>query len=145
LRLLNRIADESYRQFVSWTYLRRGWIVIYDRHFQFDFQYVPNGSEKKLSNRLHRWWLTNIYPRPDLVIYLDAPAEVLFSRKHEGTIESLDARRQAFIAQGQRTPNFVRIDAAQPLESAYEQVADEIRRFSVAHPTVRKAANSESL
>ena len=37
LRLMNRIAEESFRQVVSWTYQLRGFVVIYDRHFLFDF------------------------------------------------------------------------------------------------------------
>jgi hypothetical protein len=36
--------------------------------------------------------LEHFYPKPNLVIYLDAPAEMLFARKKEGTIELLEQR-----------------------------------------------------
>ena len=41
--------------------------------------------------------LNYIFPKPDLVICLDAPGEVLFSRKAEGTIELLEQRRQEYL------------------------------------------------
>ena len=46
---------------------------------------------RPLRHRLHGVFLDRWYPRPDLVIFLDAPAEVLFARKHEGTIPLLEA------------------------------------------------------
>src|SRR2546428_6679542 len=36
-RLVNRVADEWYRQLLAWSYQLRGHIVLYDRHFRFDF------------------------------------------------------------------------------------------------------------
>jgi thymidylate kinase len=132
LRLGNRLAEEWYRQFLSWNYRRQGRIVIYDRHFKFDFELdkVSLAPEKRhLTDWLHRWFLANVYPTPDMVIYLDAPAEVLFARKGEFTLEWLDSRRQAFISQGKKTPNFFQIDATQPLETVYAAVTERIMQF----------------
>src|SRR5215467_14841356 len=36
-RIANRIADEWYRQALSWIYEASGHIVLYDRHFLLDF------------------------------------------------------------------------------------------------------------
>jgi thymidylate kinase len=133
LRLLNRLAEEWYRQWLSWKCQRKGQIVVYDRHFQFDFELNHerhNGESRRFTDWLHRWCLANLYPRPSLVIYLDAPAEVLFARKGEMTLEWLESRRQAFLRQSRQTPNFVRIDATQPLEEVYAEVTDRIMRFS---------------
>ncbi len=132
LRLANRLTEEWYRQFLSWNYRRQGKIVLYDRHYKFDFelgQQATPGERRRLTDWLHRWCLANLYPRPDMVIYLDAPAEVLFARKGEFTLEWLESRRQAFINQGKQTPNFFRIDATQPLEAVYADVTERIMQF----------------
>jgi thymidylate kinase len=134
LRLLNRLAEEWYRQWLSWKCQRKGRIVVYDRHFQFDFERdngKHDGARRRWSDRLHRWCLANLYPRPSLVIYLDAPAEVLFARKGEMTLEWLESRRQAFLRQGRQMPNFVRVDATQALEEVYAEVTDHILQFSM--------------
>jgi thymidylate kinase len=133
LRLLNHVAEEWYRQLLSWKYRRRGFIVVYDRYFQFDYAYDSASAEhrsRRLCDRLHRWYLARWYPHPELVIYLDAPAEVLLARKGEGTRESLEARRQRFIRQGSRTPGFVRVDANQSLETVYREVEGYVLRYA---------------
>jgi len=148
LRLLNRIAEEWYRQVLSWRLRRQGKIVLYDRHFRFDFEFDPAqkpGRDVPLSDWLHRWHLAKLYPAPDLVIYLDAPAELLYARKREAGMEYLEARRQAILRQGERLPNFVRVDASQPLDAVYAAVAAEIHRFcqrQAQHPLAEAAPDS---
>lgn len=138
-KLANQIADECYRQLVSWIYQVRGHVVLYDRHFFCDFlldvSQLRNGSA---SDRIHQFFLTHFYPRPDLIIYLDAPPEVLFARKNEKTPEELGKRRQAFLQQGKTLPNFVQIDASQPLEQVFAEVSKYIANF--LEP--RQAANA---
>ncbi len=141
-RLVNRVADEWYRQFVSWYYQLRGYTVLYDRHFLYDFAtYGPKTPDRpKLSARLHRALLRALYPRPDLVIYLDAPAEVLFARKGEGTVEELEWRRQAFLQIGESDPSFVRIDATRPFEEVCADVSNQLLRFrKQVRPTTQEA------
>ena len=129
-RLANRLADEWYRQLISWTYQLQGYLVLYDRHFLFDFAIDSiDNQTPSLSKRVHRWCLIHFYPRPDLVIYLDAPAEVLFARKGEWTPQYLECRRQAFIQQGKQTPNFVQIDVTQPLHVVHAEVLAHIMSF----------------
>jgi thymidylate kinase len=126
-RLASRLSEEWYRQVISWMYQLSGSVVLYDRHFVFDF--APEiVAEPTLEKRMHRWVLEHLYPRPDLVIFLDAPGTVLFARKGESTVEELERRRQAFLEQGRRTPNFVRIDATRPLDEVYNEVTAEILR-----------------
>lgn len=129
LRLANRLAEEWYRQYLSWNYRRKGHVVVYDRHYKFDFELdkvkLP-GEKSSFTDWMHRWFLANVYPTPDMVIYLDAPAEVLFARKGEFTLEWLESRRQAFIAQGKKTENFFQIDATQPLEKVFASVTERI-------------------
>ena len=129
-RLTNRMAEEWFRQLVSWFYQLRGYTVLYDRHFVLDFApgVAPNRPES-LDRRIHRWCLTHLYPRPDLVLFLDAPGEVLFARKGELTVIELERRRQALLRFGEQLPNFVRIDATRPLEAVYQEVVGHVVRF----------------
>lgn len=130
-RLLNRIAEEWYRQLLAWWYQLRGYVVVYDRHFVFDFRGSDvEARNRTLDRRLHRWHLVHLYPRPDLVICLDAPGEVLFARKGEKSPEALEARRQAFLRQGERLEGFVRVDATRSPEEVYAEVLRHVRSLS---------------
>lgn len=133
-RLINRLAEAWYRQLVSWCYQLRGYIVLYDRHFMFDFALpTADSQDQPLDKRLHSWCLTHFYPRPDLAVYLDAPAEVLFARKGEWGIQYLETRRQALLRQGVQTRNFVQVDVTQPLDAVYTEVLNHIMRFHERH------------
>jgi thymidylate kinase len=129
-RLVHRVCDEWFRQAVSWLYQLRGYTVLYDRHFALD--YAPEiatrtGESQPAHQRAHAWLLRRLYPLPDLVIYLDAPAELLFARKGELGVEELERRRQGFLAIGRRVPGFVRVDAARPLPEVYAEIARLVR------------------
>ena len=132
IRIILLLTEEYFRLFVSWYYQIRGYIVLYDRHFSFDYDSTigePQGNSEPVADRLHRWLLVHFYSKPDLVIFLDAPPEVLYARKGEGTLKYLEARQHAFIKQGEKVPNFVRIDAALPLEEVYSRVYYHMRCF----------------
>jgi thymidylate kinase len=129
-RLVNHLAEEWYRQLWSWGYQWSGYIALYDRHYLFDFSLSDADPDQQgFDSRLHRWFLTNLYPRPDLVIYLDAPAEVLFARKGEKGIEDLERRRQGFARQMRQSPNCFVVDGTQPLSKVYSDVAAHIVEF----------------
>ena len=129
-RLANRLADAWYRQLVSWSWEARGYVVLYDRHFALDFApEIAADAGEPLDRRVYRWCLTHLYPTPDLVIFLDAPGAVLWERKRESTVEELERRRQAFLAQGRRLRGFRRVDATRPLP----EVFDEVRRVVAGH------------
>jgi hypothetical protein len=127
VRLANRLADAWFRQLVSWSYELRGYVVLYDRHFALDFSpEIAADASDSFERRLYRWCLTRLYPRPDVVIFLDAPGAVLYARKGESTAEELERRRQAFLHAGRRMPCFRRIDATLPLPQVYEEVARHV-------------------
>ena len=129
-RLVNHLADEWYRQLWSWGYQWSGYIALYDRHYLFDFSLDDvELDQQSFDTRLHRWFLTHLYPRPDLVIYLDAPAEVLFARKGEKGIEDLEKRRQSFVQKMSQGPNCIVVDGTQPLSKVYADVAGHILEY----------------
>jgi thymidylate kinase len=124
-RLLHRLAEEWFRQSVSWAYQCRGYVVLYDRHFALDFapEIVADAGDLPLHKRIHGWSLRRLYPLPDLIIFLDAPGELLFARKGELTVAELERRRQGFLRMGARLPGFVRVDASRPLHEVYAEIS----------------------
>lgn len=134
LRMANQMAEEWFRQSVVWYYLHRGYIVLFDRHFLLDYYYydVVSTKERPLANRLHGFMLNHFYPRPDLVICLDAPAEVLFARKGEGTLESIDRRRQEYWQLRGLVEKFVIVDATQSEVKVLQDVDAIIKDFHAA-------------
>jgi thymidylate kinase len=133
LRLTNRLAEEWYRQGIAWRAKRRGSIVVFDRHFVADYHAADVAAENRTwSRRLHGLLLTKTYPQPDLVVFLDAPAEVLHARKGEGTIQSLTRRREDYLRLGEELDDFVVVSATQPLPDVVEQVETIIRDYGAA-------------
>lgn len=132
LRLANRIGEEWFRQGLAWYYQRRGNIVLFDRHFFSDYyayDIASGNRERPLSSRIHGFMLEHIYPKPDLVIYLDAPAEVLFARKGEGTIEALEQRRREYLQMRDLVRNFAVVDATRSEDEVAREVTALICDF----------------
>jgi thymidylate kinase len=80
-----------------------------------------------LSRRVHGFLLTRAYPKPEVVILLDAPPDVLFARKREGTIASLARRRAEYRQLGSTLQRFAVVEATQPVDAVVAQVAKIIR------------------
>jgi thymidylate kinase len=126
-RLGNRFAEEWYRQWLAWRWERAGSVVLFDRHFFADYHaYDLQGDDRSWSQRLHGFVLGRLYPRPDLVVYLDAPGVVLLARKGEGTAEALEQRRDEYRSIKGHVRHFVEVDATRPIEEVTEQVAQAI-------------------
>jgi thymidylate kinase len=102
--------------------LRRGVLVIFDRYYYdllVDARRFRYGGPPWLAAQLARW-----VPRPDLILILDVPAEVLQARKQE--VSPLESQRQMScyrkIAQAHWLRGRTRlIDAAQPLDHVVQQ------------------------
>jgi thymidylate kinase len=134
LRLGNRIAEEWYRELVASAYRARGAIVVFDRHFLADYHALDVvGEGRPLSRRIHGWMLSRVYPRPDLAVFLDAPPEVLYARKGEGTLASLTRRRADYhglVASGEAAAEVAVVSATQPLGDVVAEVAGLIREHA---------------
>jgi thymidylate kinase len=132
LALINLIVEEWYRQLVSRIYRLRGFVVLCDRHFV--FEYMPDSRtfhavRPRFSLRVHLWIMRHLYPRPDLTIFLDAPAEVLFERKGEWSLDHLRRHREGLLAQGARTRNFVVVDATRSIDEVTADVLGRLLSF----------------
>jgi len=129
--LANRLAEEWYRNLLAWRHVRRGGIVVFDRHFFSDYHAddVEAAAPRSLDRRIHGFFLSRVYPKPELVVFLDAPADLLYARKGEGTLESLERRRRDYLRLADVTPNFTVVDASKSLDDVTDDVTTAIRSF----------------
>jgi thymidylate kinase len=81
--------------------------------------------------------LWRLAPKPDLVVLLDAPPQILRSRKLETSLEETVRQREAYRALVHSLPNGHLVDAAQPVERVAAQV-DEIVLEFLARRTARR-------
>lgn len=131
LRLGNRLAEEWYRQALAWSHQARGEVVLFDRHFYIDYHAADiAGAPTSGRRRFHGWMLQHTYPRPDLVVYLDAPADVLLARKGEGTLESIARRQADYLSLADEVEHFAVVDANRPLETVIDDVVEAIVAFA---------------
>jgi len=124
LRLIAWLGEEWYRALVAVGYNLRGYLIVYDRHYLYDFLASDAASRPRrgMADRAHGRLLRRFYPRADLVVYLDAPAELLYARKGEHTTESLERRRRRYLALHTVASDFVVVDSSRPLATVVAQV-----------------------
>lgn len=128
VRLFNRLAEEIVRQIASEVLQVRGFIVIYDRHFLFD--HTHSGSKRRrLTDRIHLFFLERIYPKPTLTVFLDAPPEILYERTREVPVSYLANRRRVFLEVGASLDRFVTVDADRPPDIVFKEVRETISGF----------------
>lgn len=129
-RLANRVADESYRQGLASWHRRQGRVVLLDRHVFADYYLhdVAAPGPLPLSRRLHGLFVSRVLPPPDLLLYLDVPAELLFERKGEGTVAVLEEMRHNYAQLAGVVPAFETIDGTQPVDDVAAEAAAQILR-----------------
>ena len=111
--------------------LRRSALVLFDRYYQ-DLLVDP---------RRHRYggplWLARVaqrlYPKPDLVILLDAAPEVLHGRKREVSPRETARQREAYLDLVRELPNGRVVDAAR----LPHEVAAEVERVILTRMSER--------
>jgi thymidylate kinase len=128
----NRLLDEKYRQLVASYYLRRGFLVLFDRHFIYDYYHFdirPENGARPLKRKLHGFFLKHSFKEPDLVICLDAPGEVVFKRKGEFSVEFLEKRRSQYLDLKNVIKNFAVVNVNRDLEIVKQEVSSIIWQF----------------
>jgi hypothetical protein len=102
--------------------LARSGLVLYDRHFVDIFV-----DPKRYRYSGPSWPLTTIWrlsPRPDLIVLLDAPAEVIQARKQEVPFEETARQLNAYRALVASLPNGVVVDGSKPFEAVTDTIVD---------------------
>jgi thymidylate kinase len=123
-RLAVWTTEEWLRLIVATAYRYRGNIVVFDRHFLADYAFVgaDSADETTWGAKAHVWMLRHAYPKPDLVICLDAPGDVLYARKPETSVDWLEQRRQQYLRLGSIVPDFVVVDVDRPFTEVKAEV-----------------------
>lgn len=139
-RMANQIAEEWFRLAIAAYHQLRGRIVIFDRHFFVDYHAYDIADRRDrrlpLARRLHGLMLARLYPRPDLVVMLDAPADVFLSRKGEGTLASIDRRREEYLSLRSAVPRFAVVNADRPPAAILDEIVSVIHNeFAAGAPT----------
>jgi len=109
----------QWKRYLSARYRQtRGHLVIFDR-YSYD-ALLPTQQRPGRFQRARRWLLAHACPPPDLVLVLDAPAETLFARKGEHTVDALDRQRASYRELQTRLPQAALLDTTGG--------ADQVRR-----------------
>ena len=123
------LAVTLVRQQARWVagayHRRRGRLVLFDR-YTFDALLAPDRPLSTLG-RLRRRLLARAAPPPDLTLILDAPAPLLFERKREYDVATLDRHRRGYLELAARVPRAIVIDAGGELEDSVRQALDATR------------------
>ena len=108
---LSRLLFRQWRRYAgARLHQERGQFVVFDR-YTYDDLLPPNGAVSRLG-RTASWILGHACPAPDLVVLLDAPAEVLHERKNEHSVAALERQRERYQHLRSRLPNLATIDVA---------------------------------
>jgi thymidylate kinase len=130
LSALNSLAEQGLRYRVGAYHRLRGRLVVFDRYAAGSLMAVQ--QDGALHKRLRRWAMQLLCPPPDMVVYLDAPAEVLYQRKQEHSPELLDRQRQRYLQILDGVAQTAFVDAGREPEQVRRQVAGLIwRRYAV--------------
>ncbi|NCF65119.1 MAG: hypothetical protein GWP61_04040 [Chloroflexi bacterium] len=127
LGLAKNLIKQWRRYLVSRHYRASGKLVVFDR-YSYDalLPSTQRASIKGKLRRLRRWLLAYSCPPPDLVLFLDAPGELLYARKGERNPADLEAQRQQYLRLKTTLPQMVVVDASRGAESVRQEATDLI-------------------
>lgn len=120
---LNRLREHWCRVGAGLYYKFSGRVVVFDR-FVYDSHLAA--PAKSRGQKIRRWLIYHTCPPPDAIYLLDAPGEVLFSRKGEHSPEILEKQRQTFLTLQSLIPNMVIVDATKSAEEVRSQILANI-------------------
>lgn len=86
----------------------------------------------------YRWLLAHACPAPDLVLFLDAPGEVLYARKGEHSPAFLEEQRRSYLELLSSVPQTVVVDATQEAEAVRIKATQLIWEKYIDHLRMRK-------
>ncbi len=131
LRFVNNMAEQWYRYGTSYYYIIRGRLILFDRYI-YDGQ-LDSSRKRSLKTRVRRWLLAAAAPTPDLVVFLDAPGDLLYARKGEHSPEILEQQRQHYLGLRAHIPHMEVVDATRDAEQVRRTVTALIWRSYAKH------------
>lgn len=142
-RTAHQVLEGAYQRAAVEWHRRRGRVVVVDRWYGADHHaHELSGAQPlTLSRRVRAAFLRRAFGPPDLVVVLDAPAEVLHARKGEGTVAELGSRRAEYLDYLASVPSGLRIDASRSLDAVLDDVVSAVEQALLAgRPTVAVAS-----
>ena len=131
LRFINNMVEQWYRYGTSYYHIMRGRLLLFDRYV-YD-QQLDAARKRSLKTRARRWLLSAAAPKPDLVVFLDAPGELLYARKGEHSPEILEQQRQHYLGLRAHIPQMVVVDATRDADQVRRTVTSLIWRSYAKH------------
>jgi thymidylate kinase len=98
-----------------------GRVVVVDR-YSYDADVSPT-ERADWKARVSAPVLKRLTRAPDLIVLLDAPAEVMHARKREHDVQTLRRLRAGYLALAGRDPRVAVVDATQPRDEVTRQVS----------------------
>jgi thymidylate kinase len=126
LSALNSLVEQGVRYRLGAYHRWRGRLVVFDRYAAGSLIGAQQGGA--IHKRLRRWAMQLVCPPPDMIVYLDAPAEVLYQRKQEHSPESLERQRQRYLQILDGVARMAIVDAGREPEQIRRNVAALIWR-----------------
>jgi thymidylate kinase len=123
-RVLFRPAATLRRYLAARIQQELGRLVVFDR-YTYD-AYLPPRPPLVRAKKLYFALLAHSCPGPDLVLLLDAPAELLAARKREHTPDELEWQRRHFLRLRERVPGLEVVDATRSQEDLKAEVLGRI-------------------
>ena len=135
-RLANQLAEGGYQWVVIRWHRSRGRVVVVVRLHTADHHAheLAPGVRMGRARRLHARFIRLAFPAPDLVVVLDAPAEVLHARKGEGTVQEVARRRAEYLDYLRVVDQGQRVDAGRPLAEVLDDVVAAVDRALGVRP-----------
>lgn len=124
-----------------WPTTIRTKLVVFDRYF-YDILVDP----KRARYGGPKWflkWIAAMLPQPELVILLNAPAEVLWSRKQEVAFEEVVRQQKAYLSLSESLKSVIVIDASQPLADVVRDTSNAIISYFSARAYSRLGLRKE--
>ncbi|MDQ3855899.1 MAG: hypothetical protein M3281_05820 [Chloroflexota bacterium] len=128
-----------WRYAISLYHRALGRLVIFDRYV-----YLPPPRQHSFIKRAKRWLREHSCPTPDLVIVLDAPAELMYKRKGELTPAQLEADRQHLLSLTRQVARAQVIDATAPPDVIRRDVVDRVWKLYADRWTNRQTQYLEA-
>lgn len=118
---------------VGWWHVRRGRLAVLDRH---PYDARLEGATG-MAGRVRRAILGRALPRPDVVIVLDAPAELLYARKPDHPLDRVEDQRRRYLDLARRLPATAVVDVSGPIDRVARRVTAIAWAAGAARPQGR--------
>jgi thymidylate kinase len=118
-----RLLAQTRRSLVALTWGLRGRFVVFDRH---PHELLIADPARGHGPRLRRWLLCRTCLRPDVSVLLDAPPELLHSRKNEHPMERAAKQRERYRSLAQAVRDLVLVDSSGSEEESVRRVTSLI-------------------